>query len=459
MTVDTDPVKFGEELQRVRRTTRDKTNSGKTKALSGPRFAEELQKMLDMGNYPSPALVGQWEKGKSLPQATARKVILYIIRVLSDHDGIKSVDEANYLLGLGGYRHLDVDESYLVFGSVDDPIYVGRDTDTIAVKNLLDLDSRHAMQRRVIIRGWPGVGKSAFVARLRRDKAIIVAYPDGVFLIPLGSWPYITTALKDFGLKLGLHNLPDGLDDILLRIKTALVNKKLLLILDDVYDQDHAKPFLRILGDRCDVILTTRFAAIAYGLMRTPSDIYILKVLDSKYGLELLQLLTPKVVSQHGDKSLRLVADLEGLPLAIRVAGRVLEQERNSGGNISELFRILRESHILLDDLAPDDRFDPISMTTPTVKRLFEYTAERLDEASRWHFALLSRIAPKPAYFENVHMAGVWDVPDPQPSIRILIDYGLLEYTPDIESYQMHALLVKYAESLLNKLKNEGLSA
>jgi hypothetical protein len=43
----------------------------------------------------------------------------------------------------------------------------------------------------------------------------------------------------------------------------------------------------------------------------------------------------------------------------------------------------------------------------------------------------------------------MWDVEDPRPIVRALVDRGLLEYVQEIQRYQMHALLVMLAKTLL----------
>jgi hypothetical protein len=47
-------------------------------------------------------------------------------------------------------------------------------------------------------------------------------------------------------------------------------------------------------------------------------------------------------------------------------------------------------------------------------------------------------------------MAVAWDVPDPKPIARILVDRGLLEPLSG-GRFQVHALLVLHAHSLLDE--------
>ena len=97
----------------------------------------------------------------------------------------------------------------------------------------------------------------------------------------------------------------------------------------------------------------------------------------------------------------------------------------------------------------PGDRVDLASETTPTVAVLFQKSTDRLDVPTRDCFAYLGAFAPKPATFDLNAMKAVWQVEDPKPTARTLVDRGLLEFVPDMGRYQMHALVVMHARSLL----------
>ena len=120
------------------------------------------------------------------------------------------------------------------------------------------------------------------------------------------------------------------------------------------------------------------------------------------------------------------------------------------GIDVRPLMDEIRESHKLLDEIAPDDRFDPATGKTPTIDYLLRRSTERLDEETRERFAMLGAFAPKPATFDREAMAFVWDVADPMLTARKLVDRGLLEPIISLGCFQMHALLVKHAETLLD---------
>jgi len=165
--------------------------------------------------------------------------------------------------------------------------------------------------------------------------------------------------------------------------------------------------------------------------------------------LHLLQTLAPSVIEKYPEKSLELVHELEGLPLALQVAGRMLSSEANYGFDVAELLTELKQGAKLLEANSPADRADLANETTPSVAALLQKSTNRLDALTRDCFAYLGVFAPKPATFDLNAMKAVWEIEDPKPIARTLVDRGLLEFVPELNRYQMHALLVMLAKSIL----------
>jgi hypothetical protein len=160
----------------------------------------------------------------------------------------------------------------------------------------------------------------------------------------------------------------------------------------------------------------------------------------------------PLVAEKYPLECHQLVSDLEGLPLALRVAGRLLEHEANAGFDVTETFTRLRTQADLLKEKAPEDRFDPRTGTTPTIEVLLQKSTDRLDDATREYFAYLGAFAPKPATFDLSAIKDVWAVADPKPIVLSLVDRGLLEPIPALGRFWMHAVLVLHATALLESL-------
>lgn len=332
---------------------------------------------------------------------------------------------------------------------------IGRDNDIFHLKARFGISSSgidtEKIQEVTVVRGWPGVGKTTLVTALAHDSGVATAFPDGILWIHLGEKANPLSGLLNWARALGIAEVDKmvNLEETMGYLRAVLLSKRMLLIVDDVWNLQDAAPF-KIGGPKCALLFTTRFPNIARNLVTTSSDVYLLGVLSEDHALDLLQRLAPTIVQQFPAESRGLVHDLEGLPLAIRVAGRMLETEASLGVDVLSYITELQNSNALLTGIAPDDRFDPKTGTTPTVQLLLKRSTDTLDDVTRERFAFLGAFAPKPATFDLNAMKAVWLVPDPIPTVRLLVDRGLLEPIISTGRFQIHALLVMHAKSLLD---------
>ncbi|HEY7769569.1 NB-ARC domain-containing protein, partial [Longimicrobium sp.] len=306
-----------------------------------------------------------------------------------------------------------------------------------------------------VIRGWPGVGKTTVVAALAHDSRVASRF-EGVLWASLGE---AGSALSELGgwlreLGDGTAPPPDSIDAAVAGVKARLARRRFLLIVDDVWEAESAAAFKRAAAGS-PVLFTTRFRDVAREVAPTPDDEYRLEQLDDERGFELFRQLAPTVSRDHEAESRQLITALEGLPLALRVAGRLLEAEIQLGWGLAELFAEVASGTTLLDERAPDDRWDPATGVIPTVGLLLQKSSDRLDPETRERFALLGAFAPKPATFNLPAMAFVWEVDDARPTARALADRGLLEPILGTDRFQMHAVLVLHARSLLTDDEEE----
>lgn len=328
-------------------------------------------------------------------------------------------------------------------------LVVGRDAVMLELKQRLGV-SDGVMRPITVIQGWPGVGKSTLVARLAHDPEITRQFSDGILWASLGETPNLINELTTWASALGIRNIDPAqkLEDVSTQLRAMLRNKRMLLVVDDVWQTAHAAPF-RIGGEACALVMTSRINETATALAPTAYDIYRLPVLDETAALELLGKLTPETVANHPLDSLELVRDLEGLPLAIHVAGRLLHSEARLGWGISELLADLRTGARLLQAEAPSDMVGIGRETTPTIAALLKRSTDALNAEARACFALLGLFVPKPATFDLTAMAAAWNMPDARTMARLLVNRGLLEPISG-GRFQMHALLVLHARALLD---------
>lgn len=344
-----------------------------------------------------------------------------------------------------------------LMGNVPPPpeLLIGRDDAIANLKRRLGVTpdgSRPGQASTLtVMRGWPGVGKSTLAAALARDPDIGTAFTDGVLWASLGPDASPLAELAAWGRALG--------DDKLLLARTAeeasrrlmeiLHSRRMLLVVDDVWKPEQAQAF-RFGGPECATIMATRLPSVADAIAGTPEAVYVVSVLDEVHSLELLATLAPEVVDSYPDEAESLVQELEGLPLALQVAGRLLNTEWRMGWGVDDLLKAIREDARVLAADAPPDCADLVRETTPSVAALLRKSTDRLSPKTGERFAMLGPFAPKPATFGVDAMAAAWDVQDPKPTIRELVDRGLLEPAAN-SRFQMHALLVTHARALLGE--------
>lgn len=301
----------------------------------------------------------------------------------------------------------------------------------------------------VVVRGWPGVGKTTIARAFAHDSDMRRSFTDGVLWTSLGQSPSVRSVLNSWCQSLSLDPGEDSSDmQISERLAGCLATRRMLLIIDDVWRVDDAG-LLLIGGRDCATLITTRLPGVAESFSSKEGDVYNLNVLSEEDALELLKVLAPDVVLKFTLECQKLVRELECLPLALQVAGRLLRIEFRRTGDVRQLLKSLYDdAQKILQAPVPADVHALVGDLAPTVVALFKRSTDMLDETTRDRFAMLAPFVPKPAIFHEDHLATYWEIDNPVPTIRELIDSGLMEPLGDCR-YQIHALLIAHARSLL----------
>jgi hypothetical protein len=184
-------------------------------------------------------------------------------------------------------------------------------------------------------------------------------------------------------------------------------------IVDDIWDEMHMAPFLRIAaGSECVLLTTTRLTKVAEALTWDEKRIYVLSPLPEDKALVLLGHRVPLVVEQYPEECRKLIQALGCLPLAILVAARLLKAEANMGLDIIDFLNRIKEGDKLLPEPAPLNSAE--GAVPPTVHTLLKRSTDSLDQSARGHFAILGAFAPKPVTFDVDAMKAIWEVIEPK---------------------------------------------
>src|SRR5690606_11547749 len=113
------------------------------------------------------------------------------------------------------------------------------------------------------LKGAGGFGKTTLAAALCHDEDVQTVFDEGVLWVTLGEKPNIVNALTKLyraltGENPGFVDIEEGAN----QLAEKLVDADVLLVIDDVWDMAHLRPFLRG-GERVARLVTTRFSNIA----------------------------------------------------------------------------------------------------------------------------------------------------------------------------------------------------
>lgn len=297
----------------------------------------------------------------------------------------------------------------------------------------------------VVVWGWPGVGKSTFAAWLAHDRRLRAAFPDGVAWVALGRDPNVPEALRRQAEGLGLP-YPSGVDDpesIARRLIAAAASRRCLFILDDLWDAALLEA-VSIAGPVSATLVTTRAPAVADEL--DGLEAVRLGELDAAGSRKLLRTIVPEVVDAMPAEIDRVIESADGLPLSLKVAGRLIRAQARRGGDVHGVVGELGAGVGILDARPPADRVDSEGEMPPTVRHIIARSVDSLGEMERACFADLAHVPDDPATFDAGLLGHLWQLDDPRPVIAQLVDLGLLEHVGG-GRFRMHALLQLYAKS------------
>ena len=118
---------------------------------------------------------------------------------------------------------------------------------------------------RVGVQGMGGIGKSVLASALAHRPEVRRAFPDGVYWVTLGQEPRIEELQQSLLKALGEEGIFAGVESGKQKLREALAQRAVLLVLDNVWQRPHAEAF-NVTGARCRLLLTTRDAGLVTAL-------------------------------------------------------------------------------------------------------------------------------------------------------------------------------------------------
>ena len=257
------------------------------------------------------------------------------------------------------------------------PHYLLRNAELAKLRTMLTADigcaEEMTRQSRVLgVQGMGGVGKTVLAAALTRDASVHEAYPDGIFWLTVGAQPNVLNLLNDVAAW-----IPDC-DQAMAteteagaKLRKALAGKRALLILDDVWDLDHAAA-LRVVSRPGRLFVTTRNRDVLVGLGSVESSV---DVLTAEAALRMLSnWVREPNPGQLPTQAADVARECGYLPLALAMIGAMFQLRPAAWADVLELLRgrdlgefrrrfpdypypdLLKAIAVSVDDLPAEDR-------------------------------------------------------------------------------------------------------
>ncbi|GAA1082959.1 AfsR/SARP family transcriptional regulator [Nocardiopsis composta] len=321
----------------------------------------------------------------------------------------------------------------------DIPDFTGRELVLERILARLD-DDRERAAPVVAISGMGGVGKTSLALHAAHARA--ADHPDGQLYVnlrgaedePLPPAQALAGLLHALGLEGAA--VPDSVDDRAALYRTALGDRRVLVVLDDAASEAQVRPLLPG-GSGASVLVTSRIRLTGLeGAHQVDLDVF-----HPEQAVELLgRIAGTRRVAAEPDAAADIARLCGYAPLAVRIAGARLAGRPQ--WRLARLARLLGDESRRLDELAAGDR---------QVRACFALSHRALDETARRAFRLLGAVEV-PDFPEWV-VAALLGVPleEALEHTEALVDAQLLTIVEGPSGrlrYRMHDLIRLYAREL-----------
>ncbi|MEA5467049.1 NB-ARC domain-containing protein [Leptothoe sp. PORK10 BA2] len=298
------------------------------------------------------------------------------------------------------------------------------------------------------IYGLGGIGKSVLAAKLARDADIQSHFSDGILWATLGQNPDILPLLSGWIQALGDNDYkPTAKESASNHLRTLLYDKRVLLVVDDVWNPEHLEPF-RVGGEGSCVLVTTREARIS------GAHLHQLGVMSPEQSLELMtQKISEPLSDSARQQALSFAERVGHLPLALELAASQIED----GVTWQELVEDFQSEIVRLETL---DVYGQTEMPDEEKRRkysllaCFNLSLKQLSLEQLRQFAWLG-VVPEDVSLTQEMAETLWQVNGRQAGsiLRIFKSKSLVlqgaKQADERPSYRMHDLMHDLAQQLL----------
>jgi len=191
-------------------------------------------------------------------------------------------------------------------------------------------------RRGVSIQGMGGIGKSVLAAAISRDEDVRQAFPDGVFWVSLGQEPNVLSLQTELARELGEETPAfSAVTGGKKNLRELLTARCCFIVLDDIWQEQHLRAF-DVLGDHCQMLITTRDSGLVTGIGAVEHSLDLLSLAQASV---LLARWTGCEITELPPQADEIARECGYLPLALSMAGAMLKKNRRWDSVLQRLQR------------------------------------------------------------------------------------------------------------------------
>lgn len=331
------------------------------------------------------------------------------------------------------------------------------------VEELTTHDAPAGILAITAIQGLGGIGKSTIAAVVANEIKVREFYTDGILWSTLGQEPDLLSVAMQWIQALGDYEFQTSqLSSASAHLRGLLHESAILVVIDDVWEVDHALPLL-VAGARIRTVLTTRRIDVAEEIGAT---IISLNAFSLDQAIKLLEKCLGRPIEDIEIPQAAKISALVGyLPLALELAAARVR----SGTPWALLIHALEQEVARLEELESVRRRRSAATRLEATLNVSLEALKKIDPHA-WEYFVWLGVIPEDVALTQSAAASIWRVPSTQAGqfLELMLNESLLMAVPQAQYdkggqgatsivYRLHDLLHDLARRRLIEPRPVGL--